>query len=106
MKMGLNFASYHEKVEIPCLSGWPDAIYDTYFVCNETYEIEMGPIPLEECPECQIPEGTRCGGNKYSQDEKIVNGVETVPHSWPWIARFQMDGQAGCAGSIINKVSA
>ena len=81
-------------------------IYDTYFVCNETYEIEMGPIPEEECPECRIPEGTKCNGNKYSQSaEKIVNGVEAVPHSWPWIARFQMDGHAGCAGSIINKVN-
>ena len=67
----------------------------------------MDPPGPVDCPECLIPNNTRCDGNKYSKEksdfEKIVGGSVANPHSWPWIVRMQFYGSGGCGGSIINK---
>jgi Trypsin len=34
---------------------------------------------------------------------RIVGGVETVPHSWPWIVSLQTDRGHRCGGSLINE---
>ena len=99
----------------PCLE---QNHYESYFVCEETYDFEeLTPLPEEECPECLIPEGTKCNGNKFSRKAteyetlygRIINGVEARPHSWPWIARIETSSPHSwappiCAGAIINRV--
>jgi len=95
----------NEFTEVPCLTSWRNENYDTFLVCEETFEVEpAGPV---NCTECLLPENTRCSGNQYSSHrddfDKIVGGAVANPHSWPWIVRMQFNGHGGCGGSIINK---
>lgn len=99
----------------PCLE---QNHYESYFVCEETYDFEeLTPLPEEKCPECLIPVGTKCNKNRFSRQAteyesfsaRIINGVEARPHSWPWIARIETSSSHSwappiCAGAIINRV--
>ena len=61
-----------------------------------------GELP-ETCTDCLIPEGTTCQGNPFSDGaQRIVNGEEAVPHSWPWIINYAFNGYNQCGGSILN----
>ena len=60
-------------------------------------------VPHNSCPECLIPENTKCYGNQFSGDiTRIVNGAEANEHSWPWIVSYGWNGGVACGGSIIN----
>ena len=50
-----------------------------------------------------IPHGVNCPHNHFTGADKIVNGAEANPNSWPWIARMMVfNTYAICSGSIIT----
>ena len=48
--------------------------------------------------------GVRCGVPAISPSvsERVVGGVEAVPHSWPWMVSLQHNGRHFCGGSLVN----
>ena len=34
---------------------------------------------------------------------RIINGEEVEPYSWPFAARMKFNGFSGCGGSIVNE---
>ena len=49
-------------------------------------------------------EGTKCRENDFeAQANKIINGEDIVPYSWPFAARMKFNGFSGCAGTIVNE---
>ena len=59
--------------------------------------------PPEECTDCLIPENTSCQGNQFSgNSQRIVDGENAEPNSWPWIVSYAFNGYVQCGGSIIN----
>lgn len=45
----------------------------------------------------RIPRGLIC----RDQGNRIVGGMEAIPHSWPWVVRIYF-GFTGCGGTIID----
>ena len=43
-------------------------------------------IFLENHPD-RIPFGSKCTANQFAK-ERILNGVEAVPNSWPWLVTW------------------
>ena len=62
--------------------------------------------PAPPCgDDCQLPEGLQCAGNVFG-DNKIIQGTDARPHSWPFIISLQGGigniGSHFCGGSILN----
>ena len=50
---------------------------------NFNYKYILYIIFLENHPD-RIPFGSKCTANQFAK-ERILNGVEAVPNSWPWL---------------------
>ena len=68
------------------------------------YEPNIEPTyePVTEPTYDHIPVGTKCtSGNPFS-NARVVQGIEVVPHSWPWIVSLQLGDFHFCGGTIVN----
>jgi len=48
-----------------------------------------------------IPSNTRCKKNIFF--ERIVNGIDAEPNSWPWLVSMVINGKNDCGGSILDE---
>ena len=93
----------------------------TTYPWHTSWPYTTGAPPLAPCgEECLVPvshlkksnidmslffkEGTKCRENDFeAQTNKIINGEEIDPYSWPFAARMKFNGFSGCAGTIVNE---
>ncbi|CAF1266420.1 unnamed protein product [Didymodactylos carnosus] len=59
------------------------------------------------CPKEKAEQSQQCGLSHYSPtlmpNQRIVNGVQAVAHSWPWAVSLQYNGIHDCGGVIIDE---
>lgn len=52
---------------------------------------------------CAIRRDCECGiGNEEEIDTRIINGIVTYPHQYPWMVYLKYMGRVFCGGAILN----
>ena len=74
-------------------------IYSDNWTCGvETSPAPTNAITTTPTPvEFRIPPNLVCG----AQGDRIVGGLEAIPHSWPWMA-YMWFGSFICGGTIVD----
>ena len=59
------------------------------------------PVGIECGEECQLPPN-QCSGNLFSENSRIIAGIDAAEHRWPFIFSLQQGDFHSCGGSILN----
>ena len=67
-------------------------------------DVHPTPPPTQSPSFDRIPPNTRCTRENPFYD-RIINGVEALPNSWPWIVSLQYGpgNYHFCGGSVLNE---
>nr|CAB3266608.1 SCO-spondin-like [Phallusia mammillata] len=76
----------------------------SYFCSRENCAVTQGFLNRYQSEKCcrSSPTNYTCGRDRFTNDDRIVGGVNAVAGRWPWQAYILIDGGTLCGGTLID----